>query len=112
MKRCLLLLAACFLGCSGGGDAVTPPPGDDTGDVQARSAPADEAFTHTISVDTEYYLGGPQQAQPPDGTFKAGTKVKLVEEAGSYCVVESEDGVQAYVAADAVKPVENDDAAD
>jgi hypothetical protein len=108
MKRCLLLLVACLLGCSGGGDAVTPTGGGDTSDVQTESTPpADDTFTHTIAVDTEYYLVGPQQAQPPDGTFKAGTKVKLVEHAGSYCVVESEDDVKAYVAADAVKPVES-----
>jgi hypothetical protein len=86
-------------------DAVTPTSGGDTSDVQAESTPADEAFSHTIAVETEYYLGGPQQAQPPDGTFKAGTKVRLVEDAGSYCVVESEDGVRAHVVVDAVKPI-------
>ncbi len=107
MKRCLLLVAACFLGCSGGGEPVTSTGDGDTADVQAESTPADAAFTHTISVGTEYYLVGPQQAQPPDGTFKAGTKVKLVEEAGSYCVVESEDGVTAHVAVDAVKLLDN-----
>ena len=107
MKRCLLLLTACFLGCSGGGDAVTPTSGGDTSDMPAESTPADEVFSHTIAVDTEYYLVGPQQAQPPDGTFKAGTKARLVEEAGSYCVVESEDGVQAHVAADAVKSLDD-----
>ena len=107
MKRCLLLLAACFLGCSGGGDAVTPTNGGDTNDVQAESTPADEAYSHMIAVDTEYYLVGPQQAQPPDGTFKAGTKVKLVEEAGSYCVVESGDGVRAHVVVDALKPLDD-----
>ena len=110
MKKCLILLAACFLGCSGGGDAVKPTSGGDTSDVQNESTPpADDAFTHTIAVDTEYYLVGPQQAQPPDGTFKAGMKVKLVEEAGSYCVVESGDGVRAHVVVDAVKPLDNDE---
>ena len=112
MKRCLILLVACFLGCSGGGDAATPTNGGDTSDVPAGFTPAEEAFSHTISVETEYYLGGPQQAQPPDGTFTAGTKVRLVEDAGSYCLVESEDGVRAYVAADAVKPVGSDDSVD
>jgi len=95
---------------SGPAEPVTPTRGGDTGDVQTESTPpADETFTHTIAAETEYYLGGPQQAQPPDGTFKAGTKVKLVEEAVSYCVVESEDGVKAYVAADALKPLDNDE---
>jgi hypothetical protein len=119
----IVLVAAAGLGiiCCGGGavlwyfwpagpiEPVAPPGGGDPADVQADFAPADEAFCHTIAVDTEYYLGGPQQAQPPDGTFKAGTKVRLLVEAGSYCVVETEDGVTAWVAADDVKPVESED---
>ena len=36
----------------------------------------------------------------------AGTKVSVVEESGSYVLVKSEGGVEAYVAADAVKPQE------
>jgi hypothetical protein len=47
-----------------------------------------------------------------DTGLTAGTKVRLVEEAGSYCVVESEDGVTAQVAVDAVKPVESDESVD
>jgi hypothetical protein len=61
-----------------------------------------QQFTHIITTDTQYYTTGPQQARPPDGTLAAGTKVRLVEEAGSYCRIETEDGLMAFVAADAL----------
>ena len=60
-------------------------------------------WTHVVTGDTEYYTTGPQQAQPPDGTFTAGTKVRLVEEAGGYSLVESQAGVRAYVAGGSLK---------
>ena len=60
-------------------------------------------FSKFIFVETEYYLTGAQQGRPPDGTFPAGAKVKILEEAGSYTLVESKSGVKAYVAADAIK---------
>ena len=72
---------------------------------QSPQPPQTPTFTHTITIDTEYYADGPQQARPPDGTMKAGTKVNVVQEAGSYCRVKSEDGVEVYVAADSVKGV-------
>jgi hypothetical protein len=56
-----------------------------------------QGFTHLVATDTEYYLSGPQQARPPDGTLPAGTKVTLLEEAGSYCRIRSEGGIEAYV---------------
>ena len=64
-------------------------------------------FSHVIAVETEYYTTGPQQGRPPDGKLPAGTKVSMVEESGSYVLVKSEGGVEAYVAADAVKQQEN-----
>jgi len=71
----------------------------------AKPALNDDKTTHVIATDALYYKGGPQQAQPPDGTFKAGTKITLIEEAGSYSLVRSADGVEAYVAADALSKV-------
>jgi hypothetical protein len=61
--------------------------------------------THVIVTDTAYYSIGPQQAQPSDGTLRAGTKVTIVEEAGSYVRVRSLDGTVAYVAADALNEI-------
>ncbi len=65
--------------------------------------PLDREFSHIIAADTDYYTTGPQQGRPADGEFQSGTKVDIVEEAGSYVLVQSETGVKAYVAADVVK---------
>jgi serpin B len=59
--------------------------------------------THVIIAETEYYTDGPQQSRPPDGRFPAGTKVTILEKAGSYLVVRSDSGVKAYIAAAAVE---------
>jgi len=57
-----------------------------------------EQPTHIITMDTKYYKDGPQQARPPDGTFKKGEKVTLIRSSGSYALVKSENGIEAYVA--------------
>jgi NitT/TauT family transport system substrate-binding protein len=67
------------------------------------TAPAQD-FTHTLTRDEPYYLTGPQQGRPPEGTFKAGTKFKLVESGGSYSRVTAEDGTTAWVATDSLRP--------
>jgi hypothetical protein len=67
-----------------------------------------QVFTHVVAADTEFYLWGPQQAGPPEGTLSAGTKVPLLEEAGSYCRVRSEDGFEAYVSTDSLRPLEHE----
>lgn len=63
-------------------------------------------FSHVIAAETDYYTTGPQQLGPPDGRFPSGTWVSIVEEAGSYVLVKSASGIEAYVAADAVKQQE------
>ena len=73
--------------------------------LSAPSVPTAAAHTHVIAFDTAYYLDGPQQARPADGTLPAGTRVALVQEAGSYAVVRVEDGQQVYVAADSLQPL-------
>ena len=105
-----VLLGACVLmGCSndtGTSDTGTPSspavPDNEQQHIDGKQD-ADEDFTHVLTVETEYYLGGPQQARPPDGKFTVGVKVKLIEQAGSYSQVESESGITAYVAADTVR---------
>ncbi|MBI1983303.1 MAG: hypothetical protein HYS61_03800 [Acidobacteria bacterium] len=62
--------------------------------------------THVVLCDAEYYLTGPQQARPPDGTLAAGSKVTLRRDAGSYCLVRTEQNVEAYAATDALKLLE------
>ena len=74
---------------------------------EKNNAKAPARFTHTIAGlgGVYYYLGGPQQARPPEGKFKPGTRVKLVRKAGSYSVVQSETGITAHVATAALKPI-------
>jgi len=60
-------------------------------------------FSHVIAAEAVFYTNGPQQSRPPDGTLPAGTKVNIVEEAGSYVRVRSSGGIDAYVAAGSVK---------
>ena len=83
---------------------------DSTEDSQAPEivAPSKKEVkvTHVITSEEVYYLDGPQQMRPPDGKFPAGTKVELVQEAGSYSMVVSEDGISAYVSTGALKPIE------
>ncbi len=64
--------------------------------------PAGDGFTHVVTTDTPYYESGPQQSRPPEGTLRAGTRVRILEEAGSYTRVETEDGIRGYVASDAL----------
>ena len=62
-------------------------------------------YSHTVTVDTEYYRDGPQQARPADGTLAAGMMVRLVSESGSYSLVETSDRMQVYVASDSLQPL-------
>ena len=101
MKTLLLTLLVC--GC-----AVVVGCGNVQPAMQAEGEPAasNAAPTHVVTADTVYYMSGPQQARPPEGKFKAGTKVTLVENAGSYSVVRSADGIQAYVSAASLEAIE------
>lgn len=102
MKKLLLTLLMCgfvlFVGC-----AKKAPPAKQTKESPAVSKAAP---THVVTTDTVYYMSGPQQARPPEGKFKAGTKVTVVQNAGSYSVVRSVDGVQAYVSTASLEAIE------
>ena len=127
LRYLLLLLSIGFYGCNNEEPAGTPSDAGTTGETDNQDttdqattdqgddstnpeiAPSDKPevkVTHVINSEETYYLDGPQQMRPPDGKFKAGTKVKLVEEAGSYSVVVSEDRIRAYVSTGALKPIE------
>jgi len=73
--------------------------------ADSKKSPAKEDFTHEVIAASEYYTTGPQQGRPPDGTFAGGTKVVLISDAGSYSLVRSERGIQAYVATDAIRKI-------
>ena len=73
-----------------------------------QAKPAAEKFTHFVAVQIVYYKGGPMQGRAPEGKFTAGTKVELIpgEKIGSYVLVKSESGVEAYVLSGALKQIE------
>lgn len=45
-------------------------------------------LTHVVIKDTAYYVDGPQQARPEDGTLTVGTEVRLVESGSSYSLID------------------------
>lgn len=108
MPRSILAAVLLWAGCAQPLDVPNP---DASGSTRVRpDSPAAErtqpdvpAWTHVVAAETVYYTTGPQQGRPPDGKFAGGTPVGLVEEAGSYVLVHSAEGITAYVAADAVK---------
>jgi hypothetical protein len=65
----------------------------------------EDTYTHEVIEDSKYYLIGPQQAMPPDGEFKTGTKVQLLSDNGSYSRVCSDTGITAWVASGALRPL-------
>ncbi len=107
MPRTLLYLvlgfvALGFVGCSG----QTPPANIESGDTATDATESAGTFNRdypfTIRTEAEYYASGPQQGSPPDGTFAAGTAVKVLRETGGYWLVESEAGLTGYVDSQAV----------
>ncbi len=112
-RRLLLLLVIALVpGCSGDTPAPAPTPETPaTPQVEQPAKGPDSATSsgHVLAADTEYYIDGPQQSRPPDGTMEAGMKVTVIEDAGSYCRVQTEDGIVAFIAADAVNKVDGAD---
>jgi serpin B len=116
MRTCsvvLLMIVVC-LGCNRAKEARRKAVqdnlkqiGEELQNYHEAHESSDSVFSHMIAAETEYYTTGPQQGRPPDGKFPAGTKVSIVEEAGNYVLVKSDAGIEAYVAAHAVKQQEN-----
>lgn len=109
---CVLLVVVC-LGCNRAEEARRKAVennlkqiGEELHNYHEAHQSSDSEFSHVIAAETEYYTTGPQQGRPPDGTFPAGTKVSIVEESDSYVLVNSEDGIEAYIASDAIKQKE------
>lgn len=70
--------------------------------LQSATEPS-PTFSHVLAVEAVYYTTGPQQGRPPDGKLPSGTRVHIVRQAGSYTLVRTDGGIEAYVAADIVK---------
>ena len=92
-----------FTSCSSPEKKASPPLLDPSvlGNPFRGPYPLVVAFPETV-----YYLTGPQQARPPDGSFAKGTKVALVLNAGSYSLVTSQSGITAYVSSGSLQVVE------
>ena len=111
MRFCLfwLVLAVVCLGCNNAEEARRKTAKDNLKQIdqalknyhEPHLLPASK-FTHVISTETEYYTTGPQQGRPPGGKFSAGIKINVIREAGSYTLVRSENGVEVFVASDAL----------
>ncbi|MEM1058885.1 MAG: SH3 domain-containing protein [Verrucomicrobiota bacterium] len=84
---CLLLilgLAACATGSGG----------------------SDRPYNAMITKDTPFLLDGPNQQTPPNGTFRRGTRVRILDRQGAMVQVEAIGGLTGYVSAGAVGPVD------
>ena len=95
----LLVLALGMVACESESKSESPAPID-------PNAHEGNEWTHTILLETEYYTGGPQQGRPPDGQISAGTRVKIMEGAGSYALIKAETGETGYVSASALEGIE------
>ena len=114
---CLFLGLSVAFGCLpnkepvGGSQQSLPAPAEEVESVeQSSGGPAAVAgkFPHVITTGSAYYVGGPQQARPPDGTLMKGTRVRVIQNAGSYSIVRTADGIEGYISTAAIGPaVEN-----
>lgn len=109
---CILLCVTC-LGCSGTEDEVRKTTAGGLKQLGAAMHAYHESLKKqsikdeiVIASEAEYYTTGPQQGRPADGKFAVGTKITIINESGSYFLVRSTDGVEAYVSAAAVQKQE------
>jgi len=90
-KFTLIILCMMIFGCSQ--------------TVAEKTSP--KPFTHVVTVDTHYYLSGPQQGRPPEGQLKTGTKIVILNDSGSYVLIKSEGGVEAYISKGSFKKIQD-----
>ena len=86
----------CNLGCNQGGTS-------EEAERQAILA-AEAEYPVQIGTATPYYTGGPQQGRPPEGQLWPGTPVKVLQDAGSYSLIRTADGIEAYIETAAIGP--------
>ncbi len=68
--------------------------------------PPPTQFTHEVIAEQPYYYVGPQQPGPPEGTFAAGTKVKLhAHDGGPVCQVVDARGLCVATACSGLRPL-------
>ena len=101
----VLLIASMVAAVEGVQEPGGDPASQSTATIGGSDAATSGSPTHVIASKTTYYATGPQQGRAPDGEFPAGTRVRILREAGSYTLVQAENGVRAYVAADSLQPL-------
>jgi hypothetical protein len=62
-----------------------------------------ETWTHELTQDEPWYEN-PAQGRLPNGTIRKGAKVRVLNPAGSYTEVLSDDGVRGYVSSTSLRP--------
>ena len=102
----LVLVLVPLLGCSTAAVYRGPDSPPTSGEPMINTPASPSALTHVLTSDTPYYTQGPQQARPPNGTLTAGTLVAVIEDQGSYTVIQTKEGVVGHVASGALAPRE------
>ena len=87
MTLTLLTTLLSPLGCS--------PSGIPEEAEESAAAAAQAEYPDEIGSMTAYYTGGPQQGRPPDGQLWPGTPVRVLQDAGSYSLIRTADGIEA-----------------
>jgi len=92
------------------GDMLRPKPTvlPDSALVPDRNIvkPPPTKFTHELIREQPYYYIGPQQAAPPDGSFAAGTRLKLLADEGeAMCQVVDCRGLSVVTASKGLRPL-------
>ncbi len=95
-KTVLLVTCLPVFGCNQGGTS-------EEAERQAILA-AEAEYPVQIGTTTPYYTGGPQQGRPPEGQLWPGTPVKVLQDAGSYSLIRTADGIEAYIETAAIGP--------
>lgn len=109
----VVLLSIVNAGCNQNSEVKQPIPSEDLSEQNVqnikRNTEAPDAhhpndnYTHVTTRETPYYVQGPWQGTPPDGILNVGTKINVVKDAGSYQLVETSNGLKAYISADDYK---------
>jgi len=66
----------------------------------------DRPYNAMITRDTHFYIDGPDQQTPANGTFKRGTRVQILSRHGNMVKVQAIGSLRGYVSAAAVGPVD------
>ena len=97
----LSVLAFIALPLAGGCRRVDPPTTSPSGGMHT---PPKETWTHELTQDEPWYEN-PAQGSPPNGTIHKGAKVRVLNPAGSYTEVLSDEGVRGYVSTTSLQPL-------